>query len=84
MKKILYLGIIITSIKMHAQITASVITSASCFSPCTGSATFIATGGVPPYSYSVFPNTYSVQSSNVFYGLCPISYSYAVCDALFN
>jgi len=78
----LLLGGMVSVSWIKAQLTATVLTSASCFSPCTGSATINVSGGTPPYIYSVTPNTYSFQAGNVFYGMCPMQYTYGVCDAL--
>ncbi|GIV29984.1 MAG: hypothetical protein KatS3mg028_1050 [Bacteroidia bacterium] len=71
-------------VSLKAQLTATVLTSASCFSPCTGSATINVSGGMPPYTYSIFPATYTAQTMNTFYGLCPSNYTYVACDATFS
>jgi hypothetical protein len=58
----------ISAVTLQAQLTFSTITSASCFSPCTGSSTvYVTSTGTPivtPITYTIFGCTFSSSSSS--------------------
>lgn len=59
----------------------------SCFSPCTGAATIVLSGGTAPFSYTLAGPSYTTgtTSSNtiILNNLCPSSYGFYVCDNSF-
>ena len=69
---------------LSAQITVSLLSStASCLLPCNGTVNVIATGGTPPYSYTILPNAIN-NATGSFTGICSGSYTVTVTDATFN
>ncbi|PCH69207.1 MAG: hypothetical protein COC01_02120 [Bacteroidetes bacterium] len=61
-----------------------IVSDASCYLICDGAITVTASGGVPPYSYSI-DNGATFQSSNYLFGLCAyFPYDFVVQDANLN
>lgn len=60
-------------------VTTTVTAATNCTAPCNGTATAIAAGGTPPYSY-VWATT-PTQTTQTATGLCPGSYSVTVYDS---
>jgi hypothetical protein len=65
---------------LHASAQTTVDTTSTCSPMCTGSITINATGGTPPYNYSIDGGiTFSTNST--FSGLCLDTFSIVVTDA---
>lgn len=77
------LFIMTSSVKVFGQCTTPITisvttTSASCSTCCDATATITASGGCPPYSYSITPYTSSWPNMN---GVCPGNFTVSVTDA---
>jgi hypothetical protein len=91
-RNILYiiLLIIVTNIDVYGQpLSAQVDPSCTvkcCTStqPCSCSAGVIASGGIPPYIYSVFGSSGIVGTTACVTGLCPGNYLFVIRDAANN
>ncbi len=82
MRYITLITFILFSINSFSQLNASIqsFQDVSCLGPCDGSATVLATGGTPPYTYSW--NSVPVQTTATATGLCVGNYIVTVTDAL--
>jgi len=81
MKKTLLLILLLAAQYGYSQciFTYSSVINVSCFGLCDGSATVIATGGTPPYSYQW--STIPPQLTQTVTGLCAGTYTCSVSDA---
>ncbi|HET6992750.1 MAG TPA: PKD domain-containing protein, partial [Bacteroidia bacterium] len=82
MKKFLFLFIPVFGIQqLNAQLAVTLNhTNVSCNGGCNGTATAVASGGTPPYTYAWNP----VNSGNPITGLCVGNYTVTVTDGLAN
>lgn len=78
----LLLSVPSTVFSQNIELTV-IIDGINCFGDCNGAITVNATGGVPPYTYSL-ENFTTFQSSNIFSNLCPGIYNVIAKDATGN
>ena len=67
------------TVRLETLLSSAASTAASCFGVTDGTVSLTATGGTEPYSYSLAGNT---NSTGIFTGLAPGTYSYTVSDSM--
>ncbi len=81
-KLILSLSIILSVFFANAQVTSVTnTTNPTCFGLCDGVINLQTVGGIPPFTYVLYPNPNLPQVSTMFAGLCAGSYTIVCTDA---